>query len=79
MHSLEQAEVESSQMEDSVVPVEEEVRRSLERAAFLLGRVRRPSVIVRYSELCPHGPPYPRRHVSSCPLPLLALPIDLLM
>ncbi len=43
MDSLEQAllprpaeaEVESSQMEDSVAPVEE-VRRSLERAAFLL-------------------------------------------
>ncbi len=58
MHSLEQAlqrpagaAVESSPTEDSVAPVEEVVWRRLERAAFLLGRVRRPSVLVRYSEL----------------------------
>jgi hypothetical protein len=59
MHSLEQAlvrpaeaEVESSATEDSVAPLEGEVRKRLERVAFLLGRVRRPSVLVRYSE--PH-------------------------
>ena len=58
MHSLEQAlvrpaeaEVESSAREDSVAPLEEKVRKRLERVAFLLGRVRRPSVLVRYSEL----------------------------
>ncbi len=64
MHSLEQAllrpaeaEVESSPTADSVAPVKEEVRRrkSMERVAFLLGRVRRPSVLVRYSELRSHG------------------------
>ena len=67
MHSLEQAllrpagaAVESSPTEDSVAPTpvdsEEEVRKRLERAAFLLGRVRRPSVLVRYSELRSYEP-----------------------
>jgi hypothetical protein len=63
MHSLEQAlqrpaeaEVESSPTEDSVAPVEKEGWKRLERAAFLLGRVRRPSVLVRYSELRSYEP-----------------------
>jgi hypothetical protein len=47
-----EAEVVSSPTADPVAPVEKEVRKSMERAAFLLGPVRWPSVLVRYSELC---------------------------
>jgi hypothetical protein len=69
MHSLQQAllrpaeaevgPLEPSEKEDSVASVEEEVRTSLERVAFILGRVRRQSAIVRYSEFRPHRPPLP--------------------
>ena len=38
---LAEAEVVSSPTADPVAPVEKEVRKSMERAAFLLGRVRR--------------------------------------